>query len=156
MPTQTWAIRSLIALLVVGPLGLLAYVLTFSPPAPKLETDIHKVFARLPEECNYDRIDKWCGLFVVEAKPREAARIHEAVEAGRYTEDVWCCPTMSSRPHEQPRSVPIQKDIKWYRLIDPVDQRQWIGIGVRDHHNTGWTAHWIMCRVAVGFKPSNE
>ena len=42
--------------------------------------------------------------------------------------------------------------IKWYRLNHPTDRGQWIGIGVYEHHNTGWTAYWVMCRVPVGFE----
>ena len=69
VPTYHWIIRGLIAAALAAPLALLA----LDNPYPPLETDLQRVFARLPKQSEFERLDSWCGLEVSDVKPAEAA-----------------------------------------------------------------------------------
>ncbi|HEY1189353.1 MAG TPA: hypothetical protein VGE74_16995 [Gemmata sp.] len=154
MPTYPWMIRPLIALVLVAPLGLFALgPAPVARPAPDKETDLQRVYARVSEECLYQNLHKWCGLRVSDATPDEAAQLRAAVESAPDPKEVWCGPLDEIRRNAPPKSYRFPDGIRWYRLSHPTDRGRWVGIGVFEHHNTGWTAYWVRCRVAVGFEP---
>jgi hypothetical protein len=153
MLTHPWVIRALLVLSLVAPLSLLALKPSLRPPK---ETDLQRVFARLPEECLYQHLRRWCGLRVSDASPSESAQLQALVETAPDPKALWCGPLDDIRRAAPPKTYKFPDGIRWYRLSHPTDRDQWIGIGVFEHHNTGWTAYWIRCRVPVGFTPSAE
>jgi hypothetical protein len=151
MPSGTWLIRGLTLLAVIASLGLFILIPSPPPAPPQKETDLRRIYALLPERCQFDDLKKWCGLPISEANPQEATVIRQAVESASDRADVWCSPLTTHIRAAPPRSYHVPKGTRWYRLYDPSHPDQWIGIGVCEQHNTGWTAHWIVCRLAVGF-----
>jgi hypothetical protein len=148
-------IRALLILALAAPLSL--FVLVPSPPAsphaiPAKETDLRRVYARLSEECLYRNFHEWCGLRVSDATPDEAAHIRQAVRLAPDPKSVWLGPLAGTWARVFPDGVRPKERVRWYRLSHPTDPAEWIGIGVCEQYNTGWTAYWIACRVAVGFE----
>ncbi|MDB5308371.1 MAG: hypothetical protein JWO38_2573 [Gemmataceae bacterium] len=161
MPNRSRVLRVLLVFVLVVPLILVVFGPSSSgpsssPPVAPKETDLQRVYARLSEGPLYQHLRTWCGLRVSEANPEEATRLRTAVEAAPDPQQVWCSPLDEIRRAAPPRTYKFPDGIRWYRLSHPTDQDRWIGIGVFEHHNTGWTAYWIRCRIPVGFEPSAE
>ena len=141
-----------------APLGLFVLGPATAPPSaplstPTKESDLLRVYSQLPEKCLFQDLHWWCGLRVSEATPDEAAQLRAAVENAPDPKQVWCGPLDDIRRNAPPKSFKFPNGIRWHRLNYPTDRGQWIGIGVFEHYNTGWTAYWIRCRVPVGFEP---
>jgi hypothetical protein len=152
MPSRTWVIRSLLVLALAAPLGLLIFAPTpSSRPTPQRVTDLRRVYELLPERCLYNDFNEWCGLRVMDTTAEEAAFLRNAVESAPDPKQVWCSPLTEHLRTAPSRTKRFPEGIKWYRLSHPTDRSQWIGIGVKEAYNTGWTAYWIMCRIPVGF-----
>lgn len=150
MVPRVWVIRGLLVAVVAAPLSLL--VLSPVPGRPR-ETDLRRVYDRLPERCLFTYLDRWCGLRVSDATPEEAAQLRAAVEAAPDPRAMWCGPLAERQRAAAPGTYQLPKNIQWYRLSRTGDRGRWIGVGVLEQYNTGWTAYWIWCRVAVGFEP---
>ena len=149
MPLHSQTIRCLLIVAVTLPFALL--VLGGSP-TPK-ESDLQNVFVRLPEQTRYEDLQHWCGLGVSEATPKEVARLREAVENAPDPRQVWCGFLDERRRGAPPGTYKFPEGIRWYRIGDPWNPSQWIGIGVYDFYSTARTTPVIRCRVAVGFEP---
>jgi hypothetical protein len=67
---------------------------------------------------------------------------------------VWCGRYADYLRSAPPQTYKFPDGLRWVRLSHPADRNRWIGLGVRDMYNTGWTAHAILCRVPVGFSPN--
>jgi hypothetical protein len=172
VPTYHWIIRGLIAAAIAAPLGLLALENPVPPPDPELETDLLRVYARLPKQSEFDHLDSWCGLEVSDVKPAEAARLRAEVEASPDPEQFWAIPL--DRPSRVPATYELPDNLRWYRLTSRGDGARWIAIGVWATYkenlmqamdtdgnvlydagkNSGRTEYWIRCRVPVGFQPN--
>src|SRR5262245_3216416 len=94
MTTRPWVIRTLLILMLAALLGLFAHGLLQAPsavalPTPAKETDLGCVYRRLPDDCLFQNLHKWCGLRVSDATPDEAVQLRAAVEAADPIR-VWC------------------------------------------------------------------
>ena len=77
--------------------------------------------------------------------------IRESLRAVPDPRQVLCSPLADRWVRSFPEGIIRSERVKWFRLHHPTDPNEWIGIGVYEQYNTGWTAHWIVCRVAIGF-----
>src|SRR5262249_25657188 len=152
MPIQPRVIRALLVLAVAAPVSVFGLGPSPAPspaaqPALAKETDLPRVYARLPEWCLYNTFGEWCGLRATEATHEEAATLRHAGESARSPREVWCNnPLTETRRSSPPRTSALPKGMNWFRLRDSQDPGQWIGIGVLEQYHTGWTGYWIMCR----------
>lgn len=156
--TQRSLVRlCLVAMTVAIPLGIFALTPHYpTKRAMEREMEMSKVFAMLSERQDHSQIDSWCGIASQECSYEQSVEFQQRVESDTNPSRVWCPPFANIRTRIPPRGYPFPKDIRWYRLSHPTDRKQYIGIGVAKHHNTGWIARWIRCRVPVGFDPDAE
>ena len=156
--TQRSLVRfCLILMAVTIPLSIIALTPRY-PTKREMEREIEmsKVFAMLSEWQNYNQIDSWCGLASEECSSQQSAEFQHRVESDTNPSRVWCRAIGNSQTRIPARGYLFPTNVRWYRLRHPTDRKQYIGIGVIDQHNTGWTAHWIRCRVPVGFDPDAD
>jgi hypothetical protein len=158
MRCQMWTRRALLLLALTAPYSL--FVLMSPPPEPSSsrhsfppvpETDLRRVYDTIPDRIMYDELGRWCGLRQTPATPAEVAAIREALRAAPDPKQVWCTGEADMWMRVFPDGVRPPERAKWVRLHHPTRPDQWIGIGILEQENTGWTAYYIVCRVAIGF-----
>jgi hypothetical protein len=152
MLTRIWLIRGLIVLALAVPISLIAFA-PWRPPID-VEADLRRVYKAIPECCLYDKLSEWSGLRARDATPAEAAFLRRAVESAPGLARVWCGRYADYLRSAPPQTYKFPDGLRWVRLSHPADRNRWIGLGVRDMYNTGWTAHAILCHVPVGFSPN--
>jgi hypothetical protein len=149
MCDRVWLLRGLILLAVCGPVVLIAFAPEPRPDRPPRETNLEAVYDRLRDRPNYDDLGRWCGLRPSPATPDEAHQLRDRVEAD--PEAFWCGPDVFREPPRRAWSIARSDRVRWMRLRDSAAAGRWIGLGVWEQHNTGYTAHWTVFRVQVGF-----